>query len=375
MKADSRPIIVLLSAAAGSGHMVAGENLAHALRTESPEWCVHHLDVSERSRPWLRALITWVWKSWSTTPILASAYSLMHRLVLSSDRIARIYSILFGSIASDLEREFAGADVRAVLALHPAATAAATRWRLTRKFFLGSVATDLIVHGLHALPSVDAVYADREAVRVSPAAQKLVSDGRMVFSGLPVGAQFFKRRSLPVEPGHVVVTFGGCGIVRGWKVVSTLVELVKAEETFKFTIVCGTNEVLFRRISRMMQDAGVRDRVIVVKFVDDMRALLESAVCVIGKPGGISVGEALALRLPFGIVDLLPGQEEANAKVILKSGMGFVVEPRDTGRAGASLSATLAATNCRWGGTTFEAQGVEAITRHLQEVVVRTDRA
>jgi hypothetical protein len=60
-----------------------------------------------------------------------------------------------------------------------------------------------------------------------------------------------------------------------------------------------------------------------------MAEMVENSGMIIGKPGGISVGEALAQRKPFVILDLLPGQEEYNQQVLIRAGLGFSAQKED----------------------------------------------
>jgi processive 1,2-diacylglycerol beta-glucosyltransferase len=51
-----------------------------------------------------------------------------------------------------------------------------------------------------------------------------------------------------------------------------------------------------------------------------MSEFMAAADCLIGKPGGLTISEALARGLPMVIVNPIPGQEERNADYLLEEG-------------------------------------------------------
>jgi processive 1,2-diacylglycerol beta-glucosyltransferase len=57
-------------------------------------------------------------------------------------------------------------------------------------------------------------------------------------------------------------------------------------------------------------------------WVDNMPELIARNHLLIGKAGGASVQEALAAKTPMLITQILPGQEEGNARLLLQNGCG-----------------------------------------------------
>jgi 1,2-diacylglycerol 3-beta-galactosyltransferase len=60
----------------------------------------------------------------------------------------------------------------------------------------------------------------------------------------------------------------------------------------------------------------------VFNFVDNMPTLMHAAECIICKAGGLIVTESLACGLPLLLIDVLPGQEEGNAEMVVQGGAG-----------------------------------------------------
>ncbi|MGH7967615.1 MAG: MGDG synthase family glycosyltransferase, partial [Limisphaerales bacterium] len=70
------------------------------------------------------------------------------------------------------------------------------------------------------------------------------------------------------------------------------------------------------------------DRVTIYGWTNQMPRLLMSHHLVIGKAGGAMVQEAIAARCPMIVNQVIPGQEEGNARLIEELGIGAVAEKR-----------------------------------------------
>jgi UDP-N-acetylglucosamine:LPS N-acetylglucosamine transferase len=62
----------------------------------------------------------------------------------------------------------------------------------------------------------------------------------------------------------------------------------------------------------------------------DMPTLMAAATIIAGKPGGLTVSEALAAGRPFAIIQPYPIQEEANAGMLLEQGVAIRIDPLTT---------------------------------------------
>ena len=90
------------------------------------------------------------------------------------------------------------------------------------------------------------------------------------------------------------------------------------------TITVGRDASLKAKLSERLREYG--DRVRVYGWTNQMPRLLMSHHLVIAKAGGAMVQEAIAARCPMIINQVIPGQEEGNARLIRKLGVGAVAE-------------------------------------------------
>jgi len=108
------------------------------------------------------------------------------------------------------------------------------------------------------------------------------------------------------------------GRKKAGKVIDRLLEI----DGVKLTITVGRDAELKARLLDRTRDAG--DRVEVLGWTNQMPQLMMSHHLVISKAGGATVQEAIAARCPMIVNQVIPGQEEGNARLISELKLGAV---------------------------------------------------
>jgi UDP-N-acetylglucosamine:LPS N-acetylglucosamine transferase len=99
-------------------------------------------------------------------------------------------------------------------------------------------------------------------------------------------------------------------------------ERLLAIPNLRLTITTGRNAALKARLSHRLRDFN--NRVQVLGWTNEMPQLLMSHHLLIGKAGGATVQETIAAACPMIINQVIPGQEEGNARLIEMLGGGVV---------------------------------------------------
>ncbi len=150
----------------------------------------------------------------------------------------------------------------------------------------------------------------------------------MHYLGFPLDARFAKlpsrakaRGKLGLDPDKftILLTGGGLGLNR--KLLALAKHLCRQKLGVQYLLVSGKDKSTQTRLSRLtfLDDAHV------FGFVGNMPDMIAAADLVVGKAGWISLCEAFAARRPVMVIDMVPGQEEPNAELVHRQGVGWVI--------------------------------------------------
>jgi processive 1,2-diacylglycerol beta-glucosyltransferase len=322
---------LVLTGSVGSGHTRAAHAVAEAMLRSSHATDAEVVDVLSHAWPAFRALYRDAYIA-----LIERAPGLVGWLYRSSDTSE-------GGRARRLLQRLALARMRRLITDEQPDTIVCTHflaaellngmvergeWRGT----FGIVVTDLDAHGLWAA----CPRADRWFVALPETVEILVGKGvarnRIVVSGIPIMDAFSAplpareeiREKLGLSPKHpmILVSGGGVGVSNlAW----TLRALLDLDLDCGITLVCGKNEALRHHAHDVVARAGARERVRchVLGFTDRMHELMHAADLSVGKPGGLTTSEALAMGLPMVIMNPVPGQEERNSDHLLEWGVAI----------------------------------------------------
>ena len=237
---------------------------------------------------------------------------------------------VFGrQVRTVIEAKLAEQDPDVVVSVHPLLNhvAHAAIGRSGRPRGLMTVVTDLIeLHRGWALPEADLVVVPtEEAGRVVGSLG--VAGDRILALGLPVDLRFRPpapgekqalRRRFGLEEGRPTLLVLGGGEGSG-KLLQQVRALAWGEHDWQVIAVCGRNEKLRRRLSRVRFSTPTA----ILGFVDFMPALMRAADLVVTKAGPGAIAEALATGVPMVLTGYLPGQETMNVRFVTQSGFGL----------------------------------------------------
>ena len=182
-----------------------------------------------------------------------------------------------------------------------------------------SVVTDFDVHSIWLAEGIDYYTAACDLTK-----KKLLSlgipEGKILVSGIPTDKRFSQKKDkarlrrdlgLPENIFTVLVATGSFGI-------GPIEEIIQTLEGFQTVVVCGHNKALYERLSRQSFQLAK-----VCPLVNNMDELMAASDCLITKPGGLSISEALVSSLPLIFFNAIPGQETHNIQVLKHYGIGI----------------------------------------------------
>jgi processive 1,2-diacylglycerol beta-glucosyltransferase len=100
--------------------------------------------------------------------------------------------------------------------------------------------------------------------------------------------------------------------------------LYRLQHRIQAVIVCGKNAELQHRMEKRIRENPPQNVTVkLLGFTDEMHKWMGVADFFIGKPGGLTTSEALAMSLPMVIISPIPGQEERNSDHLLEKGIAI----------------------------------------------------
>jgi len=321
---------------AGGGHRAAAEAIAAA--AEARGIATHVVDALSLTPPWFaQAYVSAHLRSTEHAPgLYGTGYAVLNQRHALVDGVRGAFD---RAVGRPLLRHVLRERPLAVVATHffPMEILGHARRRGLLPAPLVGVVTDYAAHAFWAEPGVDRFCtAGGRAAR--DLARHGVSPDAIVATGIPIRSGFgsIPALELPADgaPLQVLVTSGGFGVgpmasvLRGFAGVAGV----------RLTVVCGDNERRVVEARRIAQEANLDAEI--VGFERDMRGRMASAHVVVGKPGGLTVSEALAAGRPMVLVGACPGQEAMNEAWLVEQGAAIASDAAGAGRVVAALRAS-----------------------------------
>lgn len=316
--------LLILSVRAGAGHTRVAEALEEAARSKWPSAHVTHVDILDFTGGFYREGYVR-----SYLEMVNHAPDLWGYLYRRSDhrpragfqdKMVRLFDRLEFARFRRFVRDF---RPDAVLSTHflAAQVFAPYRRRGRDRFPLGLVVTDFDAHAFWIQPT-----ADRFFVATPELAARFSEQGipaaKVSVTGIPVRKAFTKRRDKATDRLRLGLSNEGPVVLlmcagSGGSLAETAARLLSLGNV-QVLAVGGRNARAGEALKSVRPRRGSSLRVF--GFVEDMASLMAVSDVYIGKSGGSTTAECLAMGLPMIVCDPIPGQEERNCDFLLEAG-------------------------------------------------------
>src|SRR6185295_5578716 len=188
------------------------------------------------------------------------------------------------------------------------------------------IVTDFDVHAMWLCHHYEQYFVAIDEARAYLEAVGIPGE-KITVSGIPIDPVFAQKKGKHemrlkhgLAPNRVTILLsaGGFGVGSMDALIASLLHL---QHSAQIIAICGRNEELKKRLSKLAASINPDARVIVkpVGYTKEMDELMAASDLVLGKPGGLTTSEALAKGLVFVIVNPIPGQEERNSDHLLEA--------------------------------------------------------
>ena len=192
-----------------------------------------------------------------------------------------------------------------------------------------SVVTDYEAHKTYVNKNVDAYIAGSDYTSETLAKQGISKD-RIFPYGIPIKEEFLKNlKKASTRPNsfQILLMAGSLGL-KGMK--DVLRNIVDIEGYYNIIVVCGNNRRLKRNIEREYAELIKNHKITLYGFTNNIPIIMENSDIIITKPGGLTISEAIAKKLPMIIPYYIPGQEKENLDFLLEREMAIYVSEIDS---------------------------------------------
>ena len=320
--------VLILSITAGQGHHAAGKSLSDALIRRGAE--VLTIDVYKEIN---RLLYDGVNRGYLlSTKYAPAAYRHFYTLFENKDKcgkhsISSLVNMLLGNKFDHNIEEF---HPDFIICTHIFSAQVVNELKRQGRYLdvptLGIV-TDYTIHPFwQDIPYIEYINLASDLL-YNKAVRRGIERKRLCSFGIPVQEKFSTKISkeeartalnIPVDKPVALVMAGSMGYGNMSAIVESMESL-----NLDLTIlaVCGKND----RQKKKLLDLPPRKNRLVFGYVNNVDIMMDAADCIVTKPGGLTVTEAMAKKLPMILVNPIPGQEERNVDFLLNNGIALAV--------------------------------------------------
>jgi UDP-N-acetylglucosamine:LPS N-acetylglucosamine transferase len=322
--------VLILTAGFGDGHNTAARNVADALELISDDVKVEVLDLFQSSLGVVNDILkkTYLGLARYAPGVWGGIYSL-----LDKSQSVEGCLLAFGNLKSALARILQEAQPDCVVSTYPAyghVIQSLYRDHAERPFRLITVVTDSISVNSSWYRATSDWFCVANEDTAEVLRRNKVCPERIRSFGFPVSPVFAEEpaSALSVPEGTAprrILYIINTGKKKTGKAIDRLLEVPHTH----LTITVGRDAELKEKLLKRTGRFGGRVRIL--GWTNQMPRLMLNHHLVVTKAGGATVQEAIAARCPMILNQVVPGQEEGNARLVQQTDVGVVAEKnRDT---------------------------------------------
>lgn len=320
---NQHPRIMILTASYGEGHLQASNALKQRFLAHGIEE-VHIVDLMKEAHPLLNTISMKLYIKSTQTPKYGLDYYGWSYYMTRDTKPEGSWNKYFNLLGKKKLKEMIQ-ELRPDAVINTFPFGAAPEIGREASIPTFTVVTDYALHSRWIHPDNEKYYVATQELKQELLAKGL-DDDQVQISGIPIRQAFTnvsgaKNRFLDrIDPNKktVLILAGSYGVLNH---IEDMANALRKRGDCELAIVCGRNRKLENKLSEMFAtDSNVR----IFGFVEHIHELMALSSCVVTKAGGLTLTEALALRLPIFIYKPLAGQEKENAVYFENKGMAKI---------------------------------------------------
>lgn len=324
--------ILIFYATYGGGHLSAANAMKEAINKEYPKTEVEVIDCMKYLNKAINGITVKGYEELSkkVPKMWGKIYKASRKGVIAgfSNSINRMLANKLGKLIEKINPDL-------IISAHPFSTQMCGILKNKGKLKT-PVSTILTDFKYHEQWLVKHQYLEKFFVSTEKMKESLVDYGvqkeKVHATGLPISQRFLEKfdkretlKSFGLKENLKTILFfagGQMGLAR--KNIFEFMEiLTKHSNEIQVVAVSGKNPKVYERFKEI---AANYENVKVLEFTNKVPELMSISDLVITKPGGITVSESLANKVPIIAINPIPGQEEENAEFLEENGLAVWIK-------------------------------------------------
>ena len=331
IKVMNKKKVLIVSASIGSGHTRAGEALKQNLeKYRADEFIVKHIDLMAYKPKWLSLIFKKGYNFFANK--IPTTWSFLYKA--SNNKKSNflqnyIYKNFLRKITNtsfyNTVEHFAPDKIICTHFLAPQLLSN----KILKNTQLSVIITDYGLHQLWLNKKVDQYFVAASEIK-QKIKSKDINPQQVKIINLPVNPRFHeiknktsqkikKQLGINTKKPLVLSLSGGKGL---GKIQSTTKKLLSLNLDYSLIAIAGKNKKLKNKLKEIESDKKYK----VIGWTDKIERYIKAADVVVSKPGGMTTTECAYLQTPIIAINPIPGQEEENAKYIVRNNLGFFAQ-------------------------------------------------
>ena len=316
--------ILIVTASVGSGHEKAAKAVAQGISKFMPDSDVTMIDYMSSSTSLLNAAMKRIYLC--MLRFVPYLYECIYNFTAGPKESGYLNALMAVCMSRTMKGLINRYDPEIIICTHPfpadAISHLSAKWR--KRFLSALLITDYTVHPMCVCHNIDMFFVAHSAMKVSLYSQG-IKEGTVFDAGIPVDMNFYdtvdrekirQEYGLSMDKPVLLMMGGGLGL-GGMEEAMQQLELVQSP--LQVVVVAGRNQELFDRVKTKAETS--RHYIVVLGFTDKIRDLMGAADILISKPGGMTLSEAMTMKLPMLLNQPIPGPETDNARYMSDHGI------------------------------------------------------
>ncbi len=327
--------ILIFTAATGGGHKRAAAALEAKINKLSPETKVKVVDAMKAIGKVYDKTICGGYHFMATKvpKLYGKCYKITDRKTLMYKAVMHSNTMMSDKLLKTIN-EF---EPDLVIICHPFVTTMISKLKRTGKTDVKAISliTDYDAHRTYIVPYIDA-YVLGEPQMVDKLINEYEVDEKLIHPlGIPIFDRFTdtfskeeicKREGLDPNLPTVLLMAGSFGVT---SVLDFYKQLAIQGKDMQFIVITGNNKKLYEHLEDVSKELGAESRTKLLFFVDNVEDYMHISDVIVTKPGGLTVTESLACRLPLAIYSAFPGQERDNADFLVREKAAIMLDKKN----------------------------------------------